>query len=48
MKILKVKLSQAKKEIVQVKKENEQLKQTINLNIYANDDLDQYNGRENI
>ena len=48
MKILKFELSQAKKEIVQVKKENERLKQAINLNIFANDDLDQYNRRENI
>ena len=48
MKILKFELSQAKKEIVQVKKENERLKQAINLNIFANDDHDQYNCRENI
>ena len=48
MKILKFELSQAKKEIVQVKKENERLKQAINLNVFANDDLDQYNCRENI
>ena len=49
MKILKFELSQAKKKkIVQVKKENERLKQAINLNIFANNDLDQYNHRENI
>ena len=48
IKILKFDLSQAKKEIVQVKKENERLKQAINLNIFANDDFDQYNRRENI
>ena len=48
MKVLKFELSQAKKEIVQVKKENERLKQAINLNIFATDDLDQYNRRENI
>ena len=48
MKVLKFELGQAKKEIVQVKQENELLKQAINLNIFANDDLDQYNRRENI
>ena len=48
MKILKFELNQAKTEIVQVKKENERLKQAIDLNIFANDDLDQYNRRENI
>ena len=48
MKIFKFELTQAKTEIVQVKKENERLKQAINLNIFANDDLDQYNRRENI
>ena len=48
MKILKIEFSQAKKEIVQVKKENERLKQVINLNVFASDDLDQYNRRENI
>ena len=48
MKILKFELGQAKKEIDQVKKENERLKQAINLNIFANDELDQYNRRENI
>ena len=48
MKVLKFELGQAKKEIVQVKKENERLKQAINSNIFANDDLDQYNCRENI
>ena len=48
MNILKFELSKAKKEIVEVKKENKRLKQAINLNIFANDDLDQYNCRENI
>ena len=48
IKILKFELSHAKKEIVQVKKENERLKQAINLSIFANDDLDQDNHRENI
>ena len=48
IKIFKFELSQVKKENVQVKKENEQLKQAINLNIFVNDDLDQYNRRENI
>ena len=46
--LLVFELSQAKIEIVQVKKENERLKQAINLNIFANDGLDQYNRRENI
>ena len=41
MKILKVELNQTKKE-------NERRKQAINLNIFANDDLNQYNRRENI
>ena len=48
IKIFKFELSQAKKEIVQVKKGNERLKQAINLNIFANDDFDQCNRRENI
>ena len=46
MKVLKFELSQAKTEIVQVKKGNERLKQAINLNIFANDDLDQYSSHQ--
>ena len=42
MKVLKIELSQTKKKIVQIKAENERLKQVMNLNIFANDDLDQY------
>ena len=41
-------LVKAKKEIAEVKAENARLKQTINLNIYNHDDLEQYNRRENI
>ena len=49
IKILKFELNRARAETVQVKKENERLKQaSIDLNIFANDDLDQYNRRENI
>ena len=50
MKILKFEYAKQKKnkKTVQVKKENERINQAINLNIFANNDLDQYNRRENI
>ena len=45
---LKFNFIKAKKEIAEVKTENAQLKQAINLNIYSYDDLEQYCRRENI
>jgi len=45
---LKQELSQAKREINQVKSENARRKQSINLNIFAHDDLEQYYRRKNI
>ena len=45
---LKLKLSETKMELSHVKCENEKLKQTINLNIFKVDELEQYGRRENL
>ena len=47
MRILKIELAKAKNVIAQVKTENVRFKQVINLNNFANDDLDLYNCRKN-
>ena len=45
---LRHELNKAKREVTQGKTENAPLNQAINLYIYSQDDLDQYNRRENI
>ena len=44
---LRHELPKPKRQVAQIKTENVRLKQAINLDIYSQDDFDQYNRREN-
>ena len=45
--LLRHELPKPKRQVAQIKTENVRLKQAINLDIYSQDNFDQYNPREN-